>query len=111
MSANVVNWILLIVAGLFEVAWAYFLKVSDGFSNITNTVLFLITLGLSMWLLALSLRTIPIGIAYPVWTGVGAVGAVVIGTLFFKEPMGMLKFLFLAMIVCGILGLKIFSKA
>lgn len=111
MSANVANWILLIIAGLFEVAWAYFLKMSEGFTNITQSVLFLITLGLSMWLLALSLRTIPIGIAYPVWTGVGAVGAVVIGTLFFKEPLGMLKFLFLSMIVCGILGLKIFSKA
>jgi quaternary ammonium compound-resistance protein SugE len=111
MSPNALNWLLLIVAGLFEVLWAYFLKMSEGFSNFSNSVFFFITLGLSMWLLALSLRTIPIGIAYPVWTGVGAVGAVIIGTLFFKEPMGLFKFLFLSMIVCGILGLKIFSKA
>lgn len=111
MSANAINWILLIAAGIFEVVWAYFLKASQGFSAIVPSVLFFITLGLSMWMLALSLRTIPIGIAYPVWTGIGAVGAVVIGTLFFKEPMGLLKFIFLAMIVGGILGLKFFSKA
>lgn len=107
MSSSWQNWVLLIIAGIFEVIWAYNLKVSKGFSVILPTVMFFLTLALSMWLLALSLKTIPISVAYPVWTGIGAIGSVIIGYLFFKEPLSLMKFLFALMVVGGIIGLKL----
>ena len=100
------SWLFLLIAGLSEVGWAYYLKKSEGFTQLWPSLLFLLLLGVSMGLLALAIRDIPIGIAYPVWTGIGAVGAVVVGMLFFGEPFGLLKGLFLMMIIVGILGLK-----
>jgi len=103
------SWLLLLVAGLSEVGWAYYLKKSEGFTQLMPSLGFFLLLSISMGLLALSLRHIPIGIAYPVWTGIGAIGAVAIGLIFFSEPLGMLKCLFLAFIIIGILGLKSLS--
>lgn len=111
MTSSWQNWILLIIAGIFEVIWAYNLKVSKGFTVILPTVMFFLTLAISMWLLALSLKTIPISVAYPVWTGIGAVGSVIIGYLFFKEPLSLIKFLFVLMVLSGIIGLKITSNS
>lgn len=102
-------WSMLLVAGLFEVAWAYYLKASQGLSLLIPTLLFVVTLSISMGLLGFSVRTIPLGVAYPVWTGVGAVGSVVVGSLLFAEPLGALKLLFLGFIVVGIIGLKAVS--
>ena len=102
-------WIALISAGIFEVVWAYFLKQSDGFSKILPTVFFVATLTISMVLLALSVKIIPIGVAYPIWTGIGAVGSVLIGALFFGEALTFLSATFLLMIIVGIIGLKFFS--
>lgn len=99
-------WISLLVAGIFEVAWAYYLKASQGLSLLVPSLLFLLTLTVSMGLLGFSVRSIPLGVAYPIWTGVGAVGSVVVGALFFHEPLGALKVLFLVLIVSGIVGLK-----
>ena len=99
-------WIALLVAGIFEVAWAYYLKASQGLSLLVPSLLFLLTLTVSMGLLGFSVRSIPLGVAYPIWTGVGAVGSVFVGTLFFHEPLGALKVLFLVLIVSGIVGLK-----
>lgn len=99
-------WIALFVAGIFEVAWAYYLKASQGLSLLVPSLLFLLTLTLSMGLLGFSVRSIPLGVAYPIWTGVGAVGSVVVGSVFFHEPLGTLKILFLVLIVSGIVGLK-----
>ena len=99
-------WAALVVAGCFEVIWAYYLKASQGLTLILPSMLFVVTLVISMGLLGFSVRTIPLGVAYPVWTGVGAVGSVVVGALFFAEPMSAAKGLFLALIIAGILGLK-----
>ncbi len=102
-------WISLITAGIFEVVWAYFLKQSDGLTKTLPTILFVITLAISMILLALSVKVIPIGIAYPIWTGVGAVGSVIIGIIFFGEALTLLGSIFLMMIIGGVIGLKFFS--
>ena len=102
-------WSMLLLAGFFEVAWAYYLKSSQGLSQLIPTVLFVVTLSISMGLLGFSVRTIPLGVAYPVWTGVGAVGSVLVGSMLFSEPLGALKLLFLALIVVGIVGLKAVS--
>jgi quaternary ammonium compound-resistance protein SugE len=99
-------WLYLLIAGLSEVGWTYYLKKSEGLTQLFPSLGFLILLGLSMGLLSLSIRDIPIGVAYPVWTGIGAAGAVFVGSLFFAEPFGLLKGLFLVMIITGILGLK-----
>lgn len=100
----------MIVAGLFEVVWAIFLKNSKGFSEWTPSILFLITLIISTFLLAYSMRTLPMGIAYPVWTGIGAVGSVLVGIFFFKEGANPQKLIFLSLILIGIIGLKLSSK-
>ncbi len=110
MSQSVINWIALIIAGIFEVIWAIFLKNSEGFSKTMPTVLFIITLIISMWLLAFSMRGIPMGIAYPVWTGIGAVGSVLVGIFFFKEGANAQKIFFLTLILIGVIGLKLSSK-
>lgn len=110
MSSTIVSWVALVVAGLFEVIWAIFLKNSKGFSEVTPTLLFVVTLIISMFLLAHSMRTLPMGIAYPVWTGIGAVGTVIIGILFFKEGVNLQKIIFLSLILIGIIGLKLSSK-
>lgn len=104
------SWLCLLIAGFSEVGWAYYLKKSDGFTQLFPSLGFLLLLGLSMGLLALAIRDIPIGIAYPVWTGIGAVGAVLVGLVFFSEPFGLLKGLFLMMIISGILGLKFLAS-
>lgn len=110
MSQSLINWIALIIAGVFEVIWAIFLKNSKGFSETMPTVLFIITLIISMWLLAFSMKTIPMGIAYPVWTGIGAVGSVLVGIFFFKEGASAQKIFFLSFILIGVIGLKLSSK-
>jgi quaternary ammonium compound-resistance protein SugE len=101
-------WLALISAGIFEIIWAYFLKQSDGMTKILPSVFFVITLAVSMILLALSVKIIPISVAYPIWTGIGAVGSVIIGIIFFGEALSLLSAIFLMMIIVGIIGLKIF---
>ncbi|MBM5782876.1 MAG: multidrug efflux SMR transporter [Pelagibacterales bacterium] len=108
MSLNFA-WIALIVAGIFEVVWAYFLKQSHGFTKVFPVVLFIITLAISMILLAYAVKQIPISIAYPIWVGIGAVGSVIIGVLFFGESLNLISVLFLALLISGIVGLKFFS--
>lgn len=103
------NWIYLAIAGLFEVGWAVGLKYSHNFSKLWPTAVTVISLVMSFILLNLSLRTIPLGIAYAAWTGIGIIGTVVCGTVCFGEPMGMLKILFFMLILTGIVGLKILS--
>ena len=110
MNPSVVNWTALIIAGLFEVVWAIFLKNSKGFTQVGPSILFIITLFISMGLLAYSMRTIPMSIAYPVWTGIGAVGGVIAGMIFFKDDVSIQKIVFLLFILIGIIGLKISSN-
>ena len=104
------NWLILIGAGLFEVVWAVALKKSDGFRNVWADAVFLVGMAASMWLLSLSLRTIPLGTAYAVWTGVGAVGGLVAGIVMFGEPATALRLVSATLIVAGIVGLKIAAK-
>jgi len=103
-------WWILIVAGLFEVAWASGLKSSHGFTKLGPSVFTLVTLSISMILLAISLRTLPVGTGYAVWTGIGAVGTAGVGILFFGEPATAARLGFLVLIVTGIIGLKFVSS-
>ena len=101
------NWIILILAGGFEVAWAVALKYSNAFRNPIPAALCVVSMILSMWLLSIAIRTIPMGTAYAIWTGVGAVGSVVAGIFLFGEPAAALRMLSAALIVVGIIGLKL----
>lgn len=101
------NWILLIVAGILEIGWVYALKLSDNFANLKFTGLAVILLVLSMVCLSLSLRAIPIGTAYAIWTGIGAVGAAVLGIVVFGEPATAVRLFCITLIVAGVAGLKL----
>lgn len=102
-------WLYLFVAGLFEVGWAIGLKYTEGFTRLWPSVWTLVALAVSMVLLALAVKELPIGTAYAVWTGVGAVGTALLGILLFGEPGDLPRLLCIGLIVAGILGLKIFS--
>lgn len=104
-------WIVLFVAGLFEIGWAVGLKFTEGFTRPVPTVLTAISLVASMVLLGWSVKQLPLGTAYAVWTGVGAVGTAIVGILLFKEPATAGRLVCLALIVSGILGLKLFTPA
>lgn len=100
------SWLLLLLAGLFEVAWAIGLKYTDGFSRPLPTLLTLSAMGVSVLLLAMAVKQLPLGTAYAVWTGIGAVGTVLMGIWLFNEPAALARVLCLLLIIGGILGLK-----
>jgi quaternary ammonium compound-resistance protein SugE len=102
-------WFYLIIAGLFEVGFTTTLKLSDNFSNKGWATLFLISISLSFYFLNKAIQSIPIGTAYAVWTGIGAVGTVLMGIFFFKEPSDFWRMLFLFLLIGSILGLKVVS--
>ena len=102
-------WVYLGVAGLFEIGWAIGLKYSDGFSKPFPSFLTAVAMGFSLWLLAVAMRTIPVGTAYAVWTGIGAVGVAVLGMVLFGESREILRILCLFLIIAGIVGLKVVS--
>ena len=104
-------WIILFVAGLFEIGWAVGLKFTEGFTRPVPTVLTGVSLVASMGLLGWAVKSLPLGTAYAVWTGVGAVGTAIVGILLFKEPATAGRLVCLALIVSGILGLKLFTPA
>lgn len=104
------SWFLLVLAGLFEVVWVTFLKESNGLSKLVPTMIFIFSLALSMALLGVSMRIIPMSLSYPIWTGIGAIGSVLVGYLFYSEPLGLLKLVFLTLILIGIVGLKYSSQ-
>lgn len=101
------NWLILIGAGILEIAWAIGLKYTDGFTRLWPTVGTLIALLASFLLLGLALRTLPVGTAYAVWVGIGAIGTAVLGILLFDEPADALRLVSLSLILAGIIGLKI----
>jgi quaternary ammonium compound-resistance protein SugE len=101
------NWSILFIAGLFEIIWAVGLKYSEGFSRPAPTIATLAAMLASMILLGLAVRTLPIGTAYAVWTGIGTVGAAIFGIVVFNEPATPVRILCLALIVAGIAGLKV----
>lgn len=102
-------WIYLLIAGLFECAWAIGLKYTEGFSKPIATTLTVIAMAISFWLLSIAMRTIPVGTAYAVWTGIGAVGVAIMGMILFNESKDILRILCLLLIVSGIVGLKLVS--
>jgi quaternary ammonium compound-resistance protein SugE len=102
-------WIHLFIAGLFEIAWAVGLKYTEGFTRLWPSAGTVAAMAVSFWLLAEALKTIPIGTAYAVWTGIGAVGTALVGIVFFGEPRHALRLLCILIIVAGIAGLRVFS--
>jgi len=103
-------WLILFIAGLFETVWAVSLKYSDGFTRLWPTVITIAAMAVSLYLLALALKSLPLGSAYAVWTGVGALGVVIYGIIAFGESKDLLKLLFIAMILGGIIGLRSVSE-
>lgn len=104
-------WALVIIAGLFETGFALSLKASDGFSRPLPSVLFVVFAAASFTLLSLALRTLPVGSAYAVWTGIGAAGTTVAGMLFLGESTEVLKLVSIVLIVAGVVGLQLTSAA
>jgi len=103
-------WIVLFIAGLFEVAWAIGLKYSNGFTKLWPSVFTIVTMITSMGLLSFSVKSLPIGTAYAIWTGIGAVGTAILGIILFNEPKEFLRIFFIVLIIAGIAGLKFYSK-
>jgi quaternary ammonium compound-resistance protein SugE len=107
--SDAMPWVLLIVAGLFEVGWAIGLKYTEGFSRPLPTVLTVVSMIISLGLLGVALRDLPVGTAYAVWTGVGAVGTAALGIVLFGDPATAARLACIGLIVAGILGLKLVS--
>lgn len=99
-------WIYLVIAGCFEVIWATFLKLSNGFTNLKYSICTIVGMILSFYFLAQATKTLPIGTAYAVWTGIGALGAVIVGIFFFRESLTLIRGVSLILLLIGILGLK-----
>lgn len=102
-------WMLLFVAGLLEIGWAIGLKYTEGFTRLVPSVLTLASMAGSVLLLGLALKSLPIGTAYAVWTGIGAVGTACLGIALFGEPATALRLASIGLIVAGIIGLKLFA--
>ncbi len=99
-------WILLLVAGVFEIVWATLLKFTDGFTNLWPSIGTVVAMGISMLCISFALREIPMGTAYVVWTGIGAVGTVILGIVLFDEPKNAVRLMCIGLIIAGIAGLK-----
>ena len=102
-------WVYLTVAGLFEIGWAIGLKYSDGFSKPVPSLITVAAMAMSIWLLSVAMKTIPVGTAYAVWTGIGAVGVAILGMALFGESREILRITCLFLIIAGIIGLKLVS--
>lgn len=103
-------WIILFIAGVFEIGWAVLLKYSEGFTKLWYTVATGICLVISMFLLGYAVRVLPIGTAYAIWTGIGAVGTAILGIFLFNESRELIRVMFIFLIIVGIIGLKLYSK-
>lgn len=104
------SWIILIIAGLFEVGFTTCLKLSNNFTNLKWSAAFFVSIILSFLLLNKAIQTIPIGTAYAVWTGIGAVGTVIMGIMLYKEPADFWRMFFIFLLIGSIVGLKVVSK-
>jgi len=106
----IMPWLYLVVAGLLEVVWALSMKRTEGFTRLWPSVFNLGFMGVSFYLLALAMRSLPVGTAYAVWTGIGAAGTVIFGMLWLGEPRDVSRLLCVALILGGVAGLKILAK-
>lgn len=102
-------WIYLIFAGIFEIVWAYSMKVSDGFTRITPSIITIIFMILSFVLLAYAMKTLPLGTAYTIWTGIGAVGSFLVGIFILGEPASAMRMLAAVLIISGLVLMKVSS--
>lgn len=103
------SWIYLIIAGLLETVWACAMKYSDGFTKLIPTLITIVAMMFSVWLLGIAMKTIPLGTAYAIWTGIGTLGAVIIGILLLHEPATFSRLFFVSLIIVGLVGLKLVS--
>ncbi len=101
------SWFYLFIAGVFEVGWAVGLKYTEGFSKPLPTVLTVAAMAVSLWMLGLALKELPIGTAYAVWTGIGTVGTAILGIYLFNDPATVVRLACIGLIVAGIVGLKL----
>jgi quaternary ammonium compound-resistance protein SugE len=104
-------WVILVAAGLFEVGWAIGLKYTEGFTRPWPTTWTVLAMVISLWLLGIAMQSLPVGTAYSVWVGVGAVGTVTLGIVLLGEPVSAARILSVALIVAGIVGLKLSTPA
>ena len=107
LSSAASAWALLLIAGVLEIVWSSSMKASEGFTKQFYTGITLAAAWISFWLLGIAMKSLPLGTAYAVWTGIGAVGAAIIGMVIFKEPATAARILCIAAIVGGIVGLKL----
>lgn len=105
------SWFILIFAGLLETAWAIGLKYTEGFTKLVPSVLTIAAMVVSMWLLAVAVRDLPIGTAYAVWVGIGALGAAILGVILFQEPLTLPRIAFLLLLLVAIVGLRLTGAA
>lgn len=103
-------WIYVTIAGIFEVVWAMGLKYSHGFTKLYPSLITIVGMLISFYLLSLATKSLPIGTAYAVWTGIGAFGGVIMGIILFKEPLNLSRIIFLCLILIGIIGLKLTAE-
>lgn len=107
---NKTAWLILFIAGIFETAWAISMKYSHGFTKFLPSFLTVLFALISMGLLAYSLKTLPVGSAYAVWTGIGATGTAILGIYLFNESKDFIRIFFILLIIIGLIGLRFFSK-
>lgn len=103
------SWVYLFIAGTFEIVWAIALKYSNGFKNLIPSIITIVGMIISFGFLSISLKNLSVGTAYAIWTGIGAIGTVIMGAILFKDIISPIKILFLVMIIGGIIGLKFTS--
>ena len=104
-------WIILVLAGLFEVGWAIGLKYTEGFTRLWPTLWTALAMIISLWLLGIAMKSLPVGTAYSVWVGVGAVGTVILGIVLLGEPANAGRLISVALIIIGIIGLRLATSA
>ncbi len=104
------GWIYILIAAAFEISWAIGLKYSEGFTQVKASVFTVITMILSYIFLAFGVKEIPVGTAYAVWTGIGAVGVAIYGMMFFQESKEILRIVFILLIITGVIGLRLTSR-
>ena len=103
-------WAILILAGIFEIIWAYSMKMSEGFTRLTPSVVTIVFMILSVVLLSISMRTLPLGTAYTVWTGIGAMGSFILGIMVLNQPMTAMRMIAAVLIVSGLVLMKLSSN-
>lgn len=104
-------WFYLLIAGILEIVWAVAMKYSEGWTKLYPSLFTLFSMGIGFYFLSLAVKTLPLGTAYAVWTGIGTIGTVVFGVIFFKEPLDVIKAVCILLIIIGIVGLRLFHKA